>query len=134
MILSKYCDYEKYAYLISIRKDYCDLIFSGSKRFELRNKFLIRSQSSRFFVYETQPTKKIVGYFDSIRIIFDNKNTLWDTYGSDFGIKKEQYLAYSKYDKINIIEISNYEKFDKPIDPYESIESFRPPQNYFLIK
>lgn len=132
-LLSHHIDNEKQSYLISIRKNYCDLIFGGSKRFELRNKFLIRSQNSRFFVYETQPLKKIIGYFDSIRIVFDDKFTLWDEFGSDFGLDKGQYFEYSKYEKINIIEISNFKKFDQPIDPYKFVDNFHPPQNYFLI-
>ena len=49
--------------LLSIKPEFVSSIFKGEKRFEYR-RTIFKSPVERVVIYETSPTKKIVGEFE----------------------------------------------------------------------
>jgi len=97
--------------LLAIKKPYSKLIMHGEKRFELRKR-PPKTACKFALIYETHPTKAIVGYFEISKIHFDSVEKIWEKtkdasyltrdefeeyyrnrdYGVAFGIKKSVKL------------------------------------------
>lgn len=112
--------------IMSIKKEYSQKILSGEKLYEFRK--IAPLKAERIYIYETSPTKWIVGSFE-FEAILDDPINLWERFGEFGGIQKSKFLAYYKnYDlgyalKIKDIRIEN-------INPYDILSKFSPPQNY----
>ena len=113
--LSKLLKRQKSITLFSIKPKYSRLIFSGKKKFELR-KTLPRIKNKLIAVYETSPTKKVVGICE-----ISNYYELPLKKISKF-IKKSQvddkfiYQYYENSDKFVAIEITKTYPFRKSLN------------------
>jgi predicted transcriptional regulator len=120
--------------LLSVKPEYSKKIFSGEKKYEFRKrkpKFMI----STVIVYESSPTRSIVGGFSVKRIHSDSPDRIWQKCRESSGIEKSNYLNYCNGAKlIHAIEIDEVFKFKNPIDPSEMIPDFKPPQNFSYLK
>lgn len=118
--------------LISIKPCYVQKIFDKSKIFEFRKRFQ-EDFRGILYIYETSPTKLIVGEAKVKNIIKDSPENLWNkTYGYA-GVEKELLLSY--YSNVNVgfaLEIYDVIKYEKPV-PLQDIGLNRPPQSYQKI-
>lgn len=119
--------------LLSIKPEYSDKIFSGEKKFEFRR----QKPKRRFeivFVYESQPTKKIVGWFSVKKIISGSPHDVWKRCREVGGIEKDDYFEYCGDKKvIYAFEIDKTLHFESPIDPSDLDPRFYPPQNFTYL-
>lgn len=112
--------------IMSIKKEYSQKILSGEKLYEFRK--IAPFKAERIYIYETSPTKWIVGSFE-FEAILDDPINLWERFGEFGGIQKSKFFEYYKnYDlgyalKIKDIRVEN-------INPYDILSKFSPPQNY----
>lgn len=119
--------------LLSIKPEYSKKIFSGEKKFEFRKR-RPKSVIDVVFVYESRPTKNIVGGFSVKRIHSGSPEEIWEKCKDTGGIERKKYLDYCNgTDRIHAFEIDKTFKFENPMDPYEMILGFKPPQNFFYI-
>lgn len=116
--------------LLSIKPEYSNKIFSGEKRFEFRR----QKPKQRFdtvFVYESHPTKKIVGWFSVRKIISGSPSEVWNYCKEKGGIEEEDYFSYCGDKKIvYAFEIDKTIQFEYPIDPTDLYPGFNPPQSF----
>lgn len=119
--------------LLSIKPEYSKKIFSGEKKYEFRKqkpKFVIDT----VFVYESNPTRIIVGGFSVKRIHSGSPERIWQKCKESSGIEKSSYLDYCNGTKvIHAFEIDEAFKFENPIDPFEVIPDFKPPQSFSYL-
>jgi predicted transcriptional regulator len=122
--------------LISIQPRHSRKIFSGEKTIELRKQAwnFLEMKDRNVYVYESAPTKKIVGYWISGQFM---RTTPGDMIGRGVAIvacvDADDLFEYFK-GKSTGLAIScgcNYE-FDTPIDPWK-VEGFRPPQSWMYM-
>lgn len=125
--------------LISIKPQYAKKIFNGEKTIELRKSSPLRAGiDSYMLIYVTAPVKELWGICKIKNIIKDNPDVLWEKFGHETGISKDEYDDYYK-DAINAygIELKEvYRIFDKKINLEklrEIIPEFTPPQTYRYI-
>lgn len=119
--------------LLSIKPEFVFKIFTGEKRFEFRKK-IPKKHFKKVFIYESSPTQNVVGWFIVSRIIKDDPDTIWDECNSKSGIEKQNYYNYCNGNqKIYALEIKEYHKFDDPINPFNLISNFMPPQNFTYL-
>lgn len=78
--------------LLSIKPIYVQRIFSGTKCFEFRKRIPLDVQ--KVVIYETSPTKKIVGEFQVKRIIKASPQELWMKTKAKAGIDKVSFYKY----------------------------------------
>ena len=83
--------------LISIKPRYASKIWSGEKRYEFR-RVIPRERvplATRYYVYESAPVKRIVGYFvvDAIHTR-ECLMTLWDETRDYAGLGVHEYVRY----------------------------------------
>lgn len=63
---------------LSIRPNFCKMIFSGQKKYEYRKRVFTRSDVDKVYIYATKPICRIVGYFTIDTVIEDKKSYMWE--------------------------------------------------------
>ena len=125
---------EKLSILISIKPKYVALIFSGVKTVELR-RVLPKSlpDNSEVIIYESSPTKSIVGKARIKNIEEQPINKLWKELGHRTGISFEYFKEYfNGKDKGYGLVLDKIEKFPAPysLGYLRDKINFSPPQSY----
>lgn len=64
--------------ILSIRPNFCKMIFSGQKKYEYRKRVFTRSDVDKVYIYATKPICRIVGYFTIDTVIEDKKSYMWE--------------------------------------------------------
>ena len=119
--------------LLSIKPIYSERIFSGKKMVEFRKK-IPRNSFKYVYVYESSPTRRIVGQFTVNNIIKGRPADLLGKYGELIGMKWDDYFMYSSNRfEIYAIEITDVMPYNPPIDPFRINPNFKPPQNYCYV-
>jgi predicted transcriptional regulator len=81
--------------LLSIRKPYSQLIMIGRKTFELRKR-LPRVKCKYALIYETSPTKAIIGVFEISSILFRKVDEIWEMTKGKACISEVDFRNYYK--------------------------------------
>ncbi len=119
--------------LLSIKPKYVEEIEKGSKLYEFR-KIIFNDKVKTVYVYESSPTKKIVGKIVIDKVIEDSPLNLWTMFEEHSGIIQKDFFEYFKNkDKGYAIKIKRYIGYKKPIDPFKKKPNFIPPQSYLYI-
>ena len=117
--------------LLSIKPKYVKSIIEVDKRYEFRKTIFKNREINRIYIYSSSPVKKIVGTFEIGGILEDHPNELWDTVKEFAGIDTRDFFAYFEgKSRAFAIAIQNFQEFNNPIDPYETMPGFVPPQSY----
>ena len=120
--------------ILSIRPNFCQAIFNGSKVYEYRKRVFKSSDVDKVYIYASKPISRIVGYFTIKRVIDDTPSTVWNLTHKFGGISKKYFLDYFEgLSAAYAIEIDEVVKLDTPIDPKSIIEGFTAPQNYCYL-
>lgn len=118
------------AVLLSIKPEYTEKIFSGEKKFEFR-KQKPKSPVTKVFIYESSPSKRIVGWFSIVRVHSGSPEIIWEKCNHSSGIEEERFFRYCKGKTVVFaLEIGKTCQFSDPIDPYKDNSNFKPPQNF----
>lgn len=119
--------------ILSIHKQYCDLIFGGKKRFEFRKSVPSHAVSS-ILVYEAKGSGKIIGELTIEDALIGPPDEIWSQTKDVAGIDKESFFNYYRgKQKVVAYVIKSAHKYEKP----KSLSDFgisRPPQNYIWVK
>lgn len=101
--------------LLSIKPEYADKIFDGTKKFEYRRTIFKREDVKKILVYASSPIQKIIGEFEIASLLKDYTEYLWQETSEHSGITKQFYDEYFK-DKMyaNAIEVGEVTKYDDP--------------------
>lgn len=119
--------------LMSIKPKFVKQIFEGIKLFELRKK-IFRREVKTIIIYESSPTKKIVGEFIIDKIISDTPQKIYMDYGKYLGISKNEYFKYFKnVDIAYAIKIKKVIKYEKELT-LADFNLERAPQSYQYIE
>jgi len=120
--------------LLSIKPEFAERIFDGSKRFEFRRS-VFRDRSVRTVVlYVTQPVGMIMGEFDVARIITETPASLWERTAAFAGISREFFDRYFEgRSTASAIEVAEARRFASPVEPASAIENFTAPQSHMYV-
>ena len=118
--------------LMSIKPKFVRKIFEGTKIFELRKKIFLKKINT-IVIYESSPTKKIVGEFIIDKIISDTPGKIYQKYNEYLGIDKVNYFEYFKNTNIAYaIKIKKVIKYEKELT-LADFSLKRAPQSYQYI-
>lgn len=100
--------------LISIKPEFVEKIFAGTKKYEFRKSLFKRNDVKSVVVYATAPVKRIVGEFEIVGILSGDVNLIWRITEKYSGITKSYYDLYFQKRKIaNALQIGRLTKFKK---------------------
>lgn len=119
--------------LMSIKPKFVKQILAGTKLFELRKRNF-KLEVKTVIIYESSPTKKIVGEFIIDKIIRDTPQKIYLDYSEKLGISKKEYFEYFR--NINVayaIKIKKVIKYEKELT-LSDFNIKKAPQSYQYIK
>ncbi|AUV12690.1 MULTISPECIES: ASCH domain-containing protein [Aeromonas] len=117
--------------LLSIKPEYVEKIFDGTKKFEFRKNLFKRDGIKSVVIYSTMPVGRVVGEFDVSELIADLPEIVWEKTHSYAGIDKKFFDSY--YDnrqRAVAIGIGNVRRYEQPMPLVELGIGSTPPQSY----
>lgn len=121
--------------LLSVRPQYAEKIFEGSKTVELRRvrpKYI--NKGTLVLIYVSSPVKSLSGAFKIDRIVEKTPSKLWGMVHKKAGVTRKEFNAYYKGVSIGIgIFFSEFFPLSKPIelqDLKQKTSAFHPPQGF----
>ncbi|HEX5001563.1 MAG TPA: ASCH domain-containing protein [Bacteroidia bacterium] len=119
--------------VLSIKPEFADKIFDGSKKFEFRRSIFKNPDVSRIVVYASSPVQKIIGEFEVEQILVHDLKTLWNITKDYSGISKNYFYEYfNDKEKGFAIKIKNTKKYKKPKCIRKDFNLF-PPQSFLYL-
>lgn len=119
--------------LLSIKPIFVDEIIKGHKKYEYRKK-IFKKDVDTIVIYASMPVGKIIGEFTIDKIINKAPSEVWAETKDFSGISYEFFNEYFEgREEAFAIQIKNFYKYEKPINPYEELENFIPPQSFRYI-
>lgn len=119
--------------LISIRPEFADKIFDGSKKVELRKVRPRQLEEKEWvLVYVSSPVKALIGAFQVESVIENSTNRLWHKVREEAGVTRMQFNDYYAGASIGYgIFLNKTKKFNRPVE-LSSLKKlwkgFHPPQ------
>jgi predicted transcriptional regulator len=80
--------------LLSIKPEFAEKIFDGSKRFEFRRSVFKNESVETIVVYASLPISKVIGEFEIEKVLRKVLDDLWEETKDYSGISKEFYDQY----------------------------------------
>jgi len=119
--------------LLSIKPEFADKIFDGTKRFEYRRTIFSRTHINTVIVYASSPVQRVIGEFEINQVLFDDIDSLWSLTRDYAGIDEDYFFRYfSDRNKGYAIEIKKVRKYKKPLHLKERFK-IQPPQSFAYI-
>lgn len=120
--------------LLSIKPKYAEKIVKGTKRYEFRRSIFKRNDIEKVYIYSSSPVSKIIASFEIEDILIDSPEQIWKSCQKYAGIAKNDFLAYfNNSDVAYAIKICEVNSFQEPLDPFNIIEDFKPPQSFYYV-
>jgi len=119
--------------LLSIKPEFADQIFSGTKKYEYRKSIFKRQGVDSIVVYSSYPVQKVIGEFFFDSIIQNTPANLWQNTKEYAGISEERFSEYFRTKNHGYaIKIASSFLYDSPKDLKE-ICDFSPPQSFAYL-
>ena len=119
--------------VLSIKPQFAEKIFQGTKRYEFRRVIFKNSQVQKVIVYASSPVQKVIGEFEIDQIISLDLITLWDTTKEHSGITKEYFFDYFGNKEYGFaIKIKNTKRYRSPKCLREDFNLI-PPQSFLYF-
>lgn len=101
--------------LLSIKPEFAQKIFDGSKKYEFRRSIFKNPDIKTVVVYASSPVKKVVGEFEIEEILNTDLEALWNQTEKYSGISKDYFLKYFSGKQNGFaIQIKNTKKYKSP--------------------
>ena len=82
--------------LLSIKPEFADQIFAGTKRYEFRRAVFKRQDLDGVLVYASSPVQRVIGEFQIEDVIEDAPESVWRQTQRFAGISREFFMSYFK--------------------------------------
>ena len=80
--------------IISLKPQYVELVLSGQKSVELRNRIVRLEPGTRVWIYATKPVGGIVAMADVESVVHAKPAAIWRRYGKEICINKDCFDSY----------------------------------------
>ena len=80
--------------LLSIKPEFANKIFDGSKLYEFRRSVFKNKDVTKIIVYASAPISRVIGEFEIEHVIKKKLGELWNDTKEHSGITEDFYLSY----------------------------------------
>lgn len=118
--------------LLSIKPEYSDRIFAGTKKYEFR-RHVASETVEKIIVYSSAPVKKVIGEVAVVDVLSTRKSPLWEQTKKYAGISREKFRSY--FDGASCAYAYVLGKATKYAEPIE-LSDFgikNPPQSFIYL-
>lgn len=123
--------------LISLKPEYGDLMLSGSKTVELRNRIVRIEPCTKVWIYVKHPIAKIVALANVENVIHNDPLVVWTHFREEMCIDWVRFKEYvGDRELVSAIVLNDITKLAQPISIggiRRVVRAFQPPQFYFRI-
>jgi predicted transcriptional regulator len=120
--------------VLSIKPQYANKIFDGTKKFEFRKAIFKNQNVTSVLVYASSPVQKVIGEFEIGEIFNFDLETLWNKTKEHSGITEDYFYQYFADKKRGFaIQIKNKKKFTTPKSLKDDY-NLSPPQSFAYFK
>jgi predicted transcriptional regulator len=120
--------------LLSIKPEFAEKIFDGTKKFEFRKTIFKNNNVQKVIVYASSPVQKVIGEFSIEDILNDDVETIWKKTSRYSGITHDFYLSYfANKDKAYAIKIKEARRYRQARSLCDYNLSFAP-QSFAYIR
>lgn len=118
--------------LLSIKPEYVERIFAGSKKYEFRKR-LASKTVEKILIYSTAPTMQVVGEVQITGTIWASPTALWERTKKFAGISRDKYREYFKGCKTAYAyQLGDVTRYEPPKELSEYNINF-PPQSFIYL-
>lgn len=119
--------------LLSIKPEFAERIFDGSKKYEFRKAIFKNPDIKTVIVYASSPVQRVIGEFDIETILTDAPESLWKMTKEYSGISEELFLNYfSKREVGFAIKVKKTRRYKKSLCLRENYR-IAPPQSFCYV-
>lgn len=124
--------------LISLKPDYAELVFAGTKKAELRRRISADLSNRDVFIYVSSPVMELRGGFRIGQVWEGTPNQIWSTVRSYAGITRRGFDEYYEGQNIayalEIVDVWQY-RYPRTLSQLrEQFANFIAPQSYRYAK
>lgn len=119
--------------MLSIKPEFADKIFNGSKKFEFRRSIFKNQNVKKVIVYASSPVQKVIGEFEIDQIINLELNALWQKTSRHSGISEDYFYQYfGDKEQGYAIKIKKVKKYKQPMCIKADFK-LTPPQSFAYV-
>jgi len=120
--------------LLSIKPEFADKIFDGSKKYEFRRSLFKDKSVKTVVLYASYPVQQVVGEFEIDAILNDGLQQLWDLTREYSGITEKFFFEYfQNKDNGYAIKIKKAKKYKNALSLKDDFNA-SPPQSFMYLK
>lgn len=120
--------------LLSIKPEFANKIFDGSKKFEFRRLVFKNKDVKKIVVYASAPVSRVIGEFDIEEVLHRDIDELWNDTKEHSGITKDYYESYFVgKEKGYAIKVKNSKRYEKDYC-LMSKYGVKPPQSFLYLR
>ena len=120
--------------LLSIKPEFAEKIFNGTKKYEFRRTLFKNKDIDSIIIYVSSPIKKVIGELLIDEILEEDIFELWEKTKHHSGIKEKYYFNYFKGKKRGYaIKIRKVIKYKYSLD-IKTFFGVNPPQSFLYIR
>ena len=120
--------------ILSLKPQYAELILSGEKTIELRNRVVRMEPGTVIWIYATKPVGGIVALAELDSIVHDTPSEIWLRFQREMCIDRAHFDSYiDNRESVSALKLSSVRKLKQLVTLdwiRRSIGSFQPPQFY----
>lgn len=119
--------------LLSIKPEFANKIFNGSKKFEFRRVIFKCQDVKTIIVYASSPVQKVIGEFEIEEILNEDLDSLWEKTKDFAGIPEQFFFEYfGEKHKGFAIRIKNTKRYKTPLCIHKDFK-LSPPQSFAYV-
>lgn len=120
--------------LLSIKPEFAEKIFNGTKKYEFRRSIFKNPDIKTVVVYASSPVQKVIGEFEIDSIINDELKVLWERTKKYSGISEIFFFDYFKSKEMGFaIKIKEAKLYEKQLC-LKSDFNANPPQSFMYLE
>ncbi len=120
--------------IISLKPRYAELVVSGEKSVELRNRIVRLNPGTTVWIYATLPVGRIVAFAEVESIVHDEPTLIWEQFKGDICIEKTHFDSYTKdRERVSAVKLTAVRELQEAptLDGIRKVVgTFHPPQFY----
>ena len=123
--------------IISLKPRYADLVLSGKKSVELRNRIVRLKPGTTIWIYATRPVGRIVAFAEVKAVVHGEPTLIWKRFKKYICIEKAEFNSYTEDRKrVSAVTLTRVQKLtERPtLDGIRELTgAFHPPQFYAYL-
>ena len=120
--------------IISLKPRYAELVLSGAKTVELRNRVVRLKPGTLIWIYATRPVARIVGIAEVESVVHANPAEIWRRFGEAICVDRRGFDSYTRnralVSALVFISVRQLGEFMTLDWIRRSVRAFQPPQFY----